>query len=165
MGKDTNSNTALHVAAEFGRIQVLKYLIEDQGCNPASLGCNGTTPLHRAATFKHLAIVQYLITQHQVDSLFQNETGYSPLHKACQGGDLPIVKYIFNTILTYMSIEDVFNDFTQHSTTPIHMAALWGHLHIVNYFILDLKCDPNLPDSVKGRGPIFMAVTYPLSSP
>ncbi len=37
------------------------------------------------------------------------------------------------------------------------MAALYGHLHIVNYFILDLKCDANLPDSVYCRGPIFMA--------
>ncbi len=114
MGKDTNNNTALHVAADHGRIQILKYLIEDQGCNPASLGWHGTTPLHTAAEYKHLSIVQYLVTQHQVDSLFQNDEGYSPLHTACMGGDLPIVKYLFNTILTYMNIKDIFNDFTQH---------------------------------------------------
>ncbi len=157
MAKDPNNDTALHIAAAHGRIQILKYLIEDQGCNPASLGWHGTTSLHMAAEFKHLSIVQYLVTQHQVDSLEQDDNGYSSLHRACQGGDLPIVKYIFNTILTYMNIQDVFNDFTQHNTSPIDVAALNGHLHIVNYFILDLKCDPNLPDSVDGRGPIFQA--------
>ncbi len=49
MGKDTNDQTALHIAAQYGRIQILKYLIEDQGCNPASLGQFGATPLHVAA--------------------------------------------------------------------------------------------------------------------
>ncbi len=111
MGKDTNNNTALHIAVYYGRIQILKYLIEDQGCNPASLGQDGTTPLHTAAQYKHLSIVQYLVTQHQVDSLLQDDEGYSPLHTACVGADLPIVKYIFNTILTYMNIKDVFRDF------------------------------------------------------
>ncbi len=165
MKKDSNNNTALHIAAKYGRIEILKYLIEDQGCNPASLGQYGATPLHRAAEGKHLSIVQYLITQHQVDSLEQDDHGYSPLHRACQGGDLAIVKFLINSMLAFMKIEDIFNDFTKYKTTPIHGAALGGHLDIVNYFIVDLKCDPNLHDNDHGRGPIFSASQNALSSP
>ena len=152
MGKDPNNNTALHIAAKYGRIEILKYLIEDQEYNPASLGWHGTTPLHTAAERKHLSIVQYLITQHQVDSLLQDDYGYSPLHSACKGGDLPIVEYLMKSILTYMRIEDVLNDFTKHNTTPIHVAAQEGHFDIVKYFILDLKCDLSLLSGVHSRG-------------
>ncbi len=155
MSKYLDDSTTLHVAAYHGKIEILKYLVEDLGCNPASPGPHGGTPLHISAERKHLSIVQYLITKHEVDSLLPDDEGYSSLHRACVGGDLDIVKFIMNSILTYMKMEDIFNDVTKYKATPIHVAAVRGNLDIVNYYIVDLKCDPNLLS--EGRGPIFDA--------
>ena len=44
--RDKYGNTARHVAAQGGSLDVLKYFINDKHFNPACLGYLGGTPLH-----------------------------------------------------------------------------------------------------------------------
>ena len=57
--KNRKGDTVLHVAADYGRLGVLKYLINHVQCNPASSGWHGTTPLHRAAEAGDFSTVEY----------------------------------------------------------------------------------------------------------
>ena len=42
---------------------------------------------------------------------------------------------------------------TRENNTPLHIAALKGHIDIVRFFITDLKCSPNIP-GFHGRHPL-----------
>ena len=55
--KDKYRRTALHRAVTGGRMEVLKYFIEERGLVPACTGQYNRTLLHTAAEFKHLDIV------------------------------------------------------------------------------------------------------------
>ena len=137
--KDKYRRTALHRAVAGGRMEVLKYFIEEKSLVPASTGEYKGTLLHYAAQFKNLDIVDYLVTKHQMDPLTQDDNGYTALHTACQGGDMNVVRYIINEIKKFSSLEDVIYDKTKDGKAPIHFAALYGHLEVVQLFINELK--------------------------
>ena len=40
---------------------------------------------------------------------------------------------------------DIVDMIPQLLIPPIHWAALHGHLEVLNFFITDLKCSPNIP--------------------
>ena len=45
-GKDSLDRTPIHYAAVGGSLPVVKYLITEQHCDPATPGLNNSTPLH-----------------------------------------------------------------------------------------------------------------------
>ena len=49
LNKDENGNTAIHCAAMNGHLHVVKYFVEDLGCNPTLPGVKNCTILHIAA--------------------------------------------------------------------------------------------------------------------
>ena len=62
--RDGNSDTALHLAAEEGLLDVIQFFISEQKCGPNIPGGQyGRTSLHYAAEFGHLHIVKYLIDE------------------------------------------------------------------------------------------------------
>ena len=60
--KDSNV-TPLHCAAVEGHKGVIKFLIEEQMCDPSISTSNGMTALHYATCAGHLDIVKYLIEE------------------------------------------------------------------------------------------------------
>lgn len=108
LDEDENNDTVLHYA---GKLDILKYLIEDVGCNPATEGWLGSTTLHSAAAAKQLPIVKYLIEQCQLDpSVLDDENYRSPLVYACRSGDLNIVRYLIECMReNTMTLDDIFN--------------------------------------------------------
>ena len=98
---------ALHYAAQFGQLGVLRYFIEEMGCNPASLDNRAMTPLHYAAAGKHLDIVRYLVAEQQMDPLCCADTGDTPLHIATQSGDINMVRYLVNELSKFLPLEDI----------------------------------------------------------
>ena len=142
--KDEYGNTAVHAAAQGGSLDVLKYFIDKRNCNPACLGQHGRTPLHVATEHAHLDVVKYLVTEQQVEPLCQDERGWTPLHLSCKSGCLSIVKVLTEEIERYKPMKDLMPSLTtKENTTPLHFAANYGHIDIVQFFITDLKCSPN----------------------
>ena len=144
---------ALHCAAWGGQLRVLRYFIEEKGCNPASQDIRGATPLHYAAAGKHLDIVRYLVAEQQMDPLSCAHNGTTPLHLASQAGDINVVRYLVNELSKFLPLRNIVTSRGIGGANPIHFAALKGHLQLVEYFITDLKCDPNiaLPVQYQGR--------------
>lgn len=57
LDRDINNDTLLHHAAKCGELDILKYLVEDVGCNPATGGWHGSTALHSACEASKLSLV------------------------------------------------------------------------------------------------------------
>lgn len=61
MEEDINSNSCVYYAAMLGKLEILKYLIEEVECPPGTEGWCGKNVLHMAAETNHLPMVQYLM--------------------------------------------------------------------------------------------------------
>ena len=119
-------------------MDIVRFFISDQNCDPDLPGQHGRTLFHMAAEFGHLHIVKYLIVEH----------GRNPLHTAATFGHLNIVKYLTNkqdsnpprfddnkyTPLHY----DTFNN------TALHYAVTNGHFEIVKFLVEELKFPPDI---------------------
>ena len=138
---------ALHSAAQGGQLGVMKYFVEERGCNPASQDNSGWTPLHYAARLNNLELVQYLVDGLKVDPMCQTNSGYTPLHTSCMGGNIDVVKYIVKAMNKYLPLEDVIMCKNEEEDTAIHVAATYGHLEIVKFFHAKLNCDALVTDN------------------
>ena len=114
----------------------MRYLIEEQHCDPKCVGENGWTPLHRSAVGGHLKVVRYLIEQQHCDPKCVDEDGWTPLHYSAGGDLLQVVRYL---------IEEQHCDpkcVDKDGWTPLHYSARGGHLQVVRYLIEEQHCDP-----------------------
>ena len=94
--KDEIGNTPLHSAAQ---LELMKYLINEQHCDPMTRNNDHHTPLHYACQFGHLDITHYLISEAHCDPSCKNVYGDTPLHCACasRNGHTHIVQYLLST--------------------------------------------------------------------
>ncbi len=63
---------------------------------------------------------------------------------------MEIVRYFTKAHQVDPLVEDMDN------RTPLHEAALYGHLEVVRFFTKDMNCDPNVMEKI-GRAPIHYA--------
>ena len=57
----------LHEAAGCGRLEMVRYLVEEAGADPRVQNAQGITPLSIAACGGHLEIVRYLVEERGMD--------------------------------------------------------------------------------------------------
>ena len=159
LDKDVDGYTALHIAALYGKLELMKHLIEEEQLYPTVPGPKKVTPLIVAAGSGNLSIVKYLIEEQHIDpSADRDEDGYLAIHRACQKSKLSVVKYVFEKTkeVSLMKITDIFSDFTKDDTALLHIAALSGNIDTVKYFTEECKCDTNLLNEA-GRTALFHA--------
>ena len=155
--RPTHGLTPLHVAAQEGKLEVVKYNVENieffWNKNPYSI--RGWTPLHLAARNGHLKVFDYIsrLISNSIRELSRaiNLTmaeGFTSLHLAASEGHFEIVKYI-------LGIAWNKNPANLIGTTPLHMAARKGHLEIYK-FIADQETNKN-PPIINGRTPLHDA--------
>ena len=83
------------MAAAFGHLHIVKYLTDEQGCNPSCLDEHMQyTPLHWAAMKGHLDIVKFLTVEKQCDPICRDCDEDTPLHKAAAFGHIEVVKFL-----------------------------------------------------------------------
>ena len=162
---DIMNSTQLHYAAQRGEYDILKYLIEEVGCNAATKGWQGSTALHATAGVKsnQLPILKYLVEQCQLDPCIDDDNNQSPLFYACASGNLAHIRYLMDCMQeqSHMQQEDILYGYSepwmrldeskvkdlsqhselQHSTEPMIAACLYGNLSAVKYFLDDCKYD------------------------
>ncbi len=94
--KDNKGNTALHLAAKYGRQNVVEHILRD----PALLNVannNYETPLHLAAKFGHTETVAHLLRQVTIEVNPQDKKdGDTPLHMAARRGHTEVVRLLLN---------------------------------------------------------------------
>ena len=160
--KDENGCTPLHIAAQYGQLHALKYMLHllftedvsslsikvDSKLSHALMSMyklrlterhrdlNSHTPLHAASIHGHLDIVKFLVCKIGCDPVNTNSEGQSCLHLAAQHGHLPVMRYLLEEVGSDMTLVD------KHGRSPTNLAAGGGHLDAVKYMIEDKGADP-----------------------
>ena len=135
--KTSHSEVALIAAANYGHLEVTKFIIEDMKCDPNCKDHDERISLHHASEGGHLDVVKYLVDTHHCDPLYPDRKRMTPFDLAAANGQLEVVSYFALTQNCNLLNRNWDND------TPLHSASLHGHLEVVRFFIEDMKCDPN----------------------
>ncbi len=119
-------STALHIASDCGRLDIVKYLVE-QGANVNARDWFPKTPLHWACERSRLEIVEFLVANGADVNAVCDNNGRTPLHYACQRGKLEIVK----CLVTHGANLDVKDK--QFGRTPLEDASCNWRNDVVSY--------------------------------
>lgn len=93
-----NGNQILHVCAEFGRVEIFKWLVERYNANTMSKNYYGETPFHVAAKENKLDIIKLYnkiyknINDFRIDH--KANDGCSATMFACLNSHISIIKYL-----------------------------------------------------------------------
>ncbi|KAF8250095.1 ankyrin [Wilcoxina mikolae CBS 423.85] len=95
---DLAGNTSLHLAAQFGRLSIVRYFVEvaDHECDGVSKNNAGDTPLMVAAAEGHEEVVHFLATRFQESLNWRNRLGVTALMVAAMAGRDGIVNVCFS---------------------------------------------------------------------
>uniref|UniRef100_A0A8D0DFN7 Uncharacterized protein n=1 Tax=Salvator merianae TaxID=96440 RepID=A0A8D0DFN7_SALMN len=83
--RDPLGASPVHHAARAGKLNCLRYLVEEAALAGNGRARNGATPGHDAAATGHLACLQWLLTQGEITT---DHWGGTPLHDAAENGEL-----------------------------------------------------------------------------
>ncbi|XP_028661105.1 protein fem-1 homolog C [Erpetoichthys calabaricus] len=149
MTEKTNGATPLLMAARYGHLDLVEYLLEY--CQaPVELGgsvnfdgetIEGAPPLWAASAAGHLKVVQSLL-DHGASVNNTTLTNSTPLRAACFDGHLDIVRYL----VEHQADLEVAN---RHGHTCLMISCYKGHREIAQY-LLEKGADVNRK-SVKGN--------------
>lgn len=161
--KNGYGETPIHLASLSGSLDIVKYLIDIKNASIDVLTATFNSPLHYATLSGNLNMVKYLLNEKHIDIngydyynryyyyhsplthalwynrqevytyLIQKGAGTrKTLEAATLSGNLDLVKYIANLTLV--------------SNYPVNIAAAYGYLDIVKYYIDEkhAKLDPNM---------------------
>ncbi|OVA06698.1 Tetratricopeptide TPR-1 [Macleaya cordata] len=132
--KDDNGRGALHFAAVEGKLNVLKYLIDELKLDVDMKDGKGEAPLLHATIGGHLSTVAYLLEK-GANPDTSNDSNSTPLHYAAEKGHLEI--------LTLLLSRGVHIDALNNAGTPLNAAAAHGQHNAVK-ILLDHCANPNL---------------------
>ena len=131
-------------------MNIIKYLITEQGCDPTISDNNGHLPLHIGCRNGHLNATKYFITEQKCDPNSQGFNRWTPLHYASHGGHMNIIEYL----ITEQGCDPTI--LNNDGNLPVHIGCRNGHLNATKYFITEQKCDPNSRGQY-GRTPLHQA--------
>ena len=150
---DVMGFTALHVAAHYGRLEVIKLLVERKACL-TKRDKYLRTAFYLACANNHLESARYLLSaahdQGLHESIFQAmEDGRTPFSKACGRGHLEIVKML-------LAHADVHVDVNSIEGTPKRTALHWASYNArvdIVLLLLENGADATVADA-NGRTPL-----------
>ncbi|BFY96992.1 hypothetical protein BsWGS_00032 [Bradybaena similaris] len=116
-----HGETAVHMAASGGHVEVLKFLI-NKGVDISIKDKQGDSAVYWAARQGHTEIIKCLV-EAGVSINTQNKSGETALHVAARYGHTSTVQYL-------CSIDANINLFDNLGETPLHCAAWHGYVQI-----------------------------------
>ena len=128
----------IHIACQWGDVDIVKYLITDERCNPnlqASFSKNA--PLHIAVKCGQDDTIVQLLSHKECDLNIQNREGDAPLHIAVRQGK--------TTAISQLLIHSNLNVQNREGDTPLHIACFKKTLRIVR-LLLEMRCSTNIPN-------------------
>ncbi|CAO1614422.1 unnamed protein product [Parajaminaea phylloscopi] len=132
----TSGLTPLHHAAKEGRLDIVKWLVEDVGALVEMEDREGETALHKAALAGRLPVLTYLLN-HGAEADAKDADGWTAMHNACSRGYLDLVKCLVETAQAALESKG-----GRGGWTPLMNAAANGHLPVVRYLTSKHHVDP-----------------------
>ncbi|CAN2103767.1 ankyrin repeat domain-containing protein [Wolbachia pipientis] len=125
--KVKNGRTPLHYAAQEGKLDVVKYLVEEKHADVNANDNDGFIPLHYAAAHGNLRLVKYMVEK-GADFNAKCNRLRTPLHLAAMYGYIEVVKYLKER-------GAAFNLKGHYGQSPLHSATINGKLEVVKYLV------------------------------
>ena len=119
--------TALHIAAEYGQLEVVKLLFQ-AGADKDAFDSAGSTALHMAAEFGNLDVVKLLLEAGCEKDVAEQIEGLTALHLAVQNGHSEVVKLLLDA----SADKDMAHT---NGATALQEAACNGHSEIVKLLL------------------------------
>ena len=140
----------LHIACQWGDMDIVTYLITDERCNLNIQNSLLNTPLHVACYGIKRSIIKHLLKMkcstnipnkkgETAQDIPLNEDGDCLLHIACQWGDMDIVTYLITDERCDLNIQNSLLN------TPLHVACYGIKLDIIK-LLLVMRCSTNIPN-------------------
>uniref|UniRef100_A0A6P7GM07 Uncharacterized protein LOC114338408 n=1 Tax=Diabrotica virgifera virgifera TaxID=50390 RepID=A0A6P7GM07_DIAVI len=146
---DVDGNLPAHMAAEFGKVEILKYL-NKKGANLSIFNNQKQTLVHKAAQPGVLEVLQYLVEDCKLDVNVSDIDGNLPVHMMyVTDYDIKFLKYLKEKGANLC----ISNNQKQ---TLVHKAVKSGGLKVLQYLVEDCKLDVNVSD-VDGNLPAHRA--------
>ena len=121
-----NSNL-LHRSSGYGKLDIVKFCVEEKGLDVDSTDLDGNTALHDAATKGQLQVLQHLLSS-GADVKEKSNNGDTALHRAARWGHLQVLQHLLS------SGADV-NTKNKYGYTALHEAAGREHLQVLQYLL------------------------------
>ena len=122
----------LHIACKWGDVDIVRYLIINERCNPNVQNIYLlNTPLHIACHMKSLSIIRLLLESRCSTDI--------PNKKGETAQDIPL---------------------NEDGDGLLHIACRWDDVNIVQYLITNERCDPNFRSSTSKNTPLHIAAKY-----
>jgi hypothetical protein len=137
-------------AAAYGKLDILRCLVEEYGADGNEGDDDGDTPLYYAAHEGQLKVVQCLVKELGADVNQASNDGRTPLFIAALEGRLKVVQCLVKELCA--NVNQASND----GCTPLFIAAQEGQLKVVQCLVKELGADINqaAPD---GTTPLMVA--------
>ncbi|XP_050508901.1 alpha-latrocrustotoxin-Lt1a-like [Diabrotica virgifera virgifera] len=145
---DVDGNLPVHISAQFGCLEILKYL-KEKGANISISDKQKYTLVHKAAQSGDLNVLQYLVEDCKLDVNVSDIDGNLPVHMIdMRQNNIKILKYLKEKGAN-LSISN------KKKRTLLRKAAQYGKLEVLEYLVEYCKMDVNVSD-VDGNLPIHM---------
>ncbi|XP_057815119.1 ankyrin repeat-containing protein NPR4 [Cryptomeria japonica] len=125
-------NTALHIAAREGHLEVVKWILQNvkDCCMSRARNADLNTPLHEAAKRGNADIIRTLLRYNKCAASKRNQFGESALLIASEHGHVEAVRVLVEATPLYIIIWP-----RENHQTCLHVAAYGGHLVIVKLIL------------------------------
>ena len=144
---DNYETTPLHLASEYGHLDIVRYLVEERKCGTERYNERKLTPLHLAAREGRLDVVKCLIGEGGCNPMCRGGNFWAtPLHLACERGKVDVVKYLVEDADVETSSRD------NYDVTPLHYAVRSERLLLVKLLVEKYECDPGVRND-EGKTP------------
>lgn len=140
----------LYWAVVYGKLNVVRELIERCGFSPKFVTESGKTLLHVACSRGHVDVAKYLVCTHHLEPTATHKDGSTPLVAACYNGRLEVAKFL---------IEELGCDATLFSETEgslLHVVCSKGQLKLARYLVNTHCLDPTVAMGY-GETPVHLA--------
>lgn len=124
------NKTALHVAAEYGHLAVVEFIVgyTEGALNHLVDTHLGATALHYACHTAHVELVTFLVRSCHIAVTQADRRGEQPIHWAARAGRLEIVALLIERFGC-----DVNAYISKRVPTPLEVAKAAGHKRAVEY--------------------------------
>ena len=129
--RDEEGCTALHLAARYGQVGVLKVLLE-AGSIINSGNHDGATPLHLACQRNHADTVALLLASPAIDPRLEDINGNTPLHLCAAADHVGCARLLLVKELKGKVRVDQLN---VKEETPLHLASKFGYPDMVELLL------------------------------
>eukprot|EP00002_Diphylleia_rotans_P033785 TRINITY_DN7216_c0_g1_i2.p1 TRINITY_DN7216_c0_g1~~TRINITY_DN7216_c0_g1_i2.p1 ORF type:complete len:255 (-),score=53.44 TRINITY_DN7216_c0_g1_i2:87-851(-) len=131
----------------------MRLLVEEAQADINSPNFAGETPLYFALYYQKEDYFFYLAHRSDAKVNVLTTAGFSLMHMACCKGLLKAVQFIYER---HADLADTASDY--EGVTPLYLAAISGHVDIVNFLINEAKVSTKDLHAAESRDALFVLV-------